>query len=137
MIGWVQQAIRSLEARLAGVVLRGLTVLANDAGTVQRVQVSGPGGMQIDAERPQMYGFSSVPLPGCEAVLVYPGADPSHAVQIGEADRSRPVAGIPGTTHVYGLLVLITDAAGTISATTHVHSGVTTGGGVSGPPVVL
>lgn len=139
MSAWADQQIRALWARLCGVILRGIVQYAQDVpGAIQRVQVTGPGGLVIDAERPEHYGFHSVPLPGCEAVLAHSGADPSHPIVIGEADRARPLAPLPtpGTTQIYGLLVYVTGPLGSFNLPTHTHSGVTTGGGVSGPPVV-
>ncbi len=71
-----------------------LTVIA-DGGGLQLVQLKGLAGETLDArERFQEYGFTSVPLAGCEAVMVAVGGARNHAVVIACDDRRHRLKGL-------------------------------------------
>lgn len=154
-----------LARRVRLMVARGVVAAVNDALKLQGVQLqlladetSG------DLERFQQYGFTSVPLPGAEAVVVCVGGSRSHGLVIAVDDRRYRLKGLAageaalytdegdkihlkrgGTIEVIAAtkvavaspLVEVTGGdvlADGISLKTHVHGGVTPGGGVTGAP---
>jgi phage baseplate assembly protein V len=99
----VRAMLRPLAARVANSVARAVVQLADDDTKLQLVQVGVLAGETIDgAEHHQPYGFSSVPVPGAEAVVVFPSGDRSHPLVIAVSDRRyRPTGGEPGEVTVY------------------------------------
>lgn len=133
--------IDPLTRRLSSMVARAVVQLVTDSGDLQRVQIGVLDGEVIDdAERFQQYGFSSVPLTGAEAVVLFPGGDRAHPLVIAADDRRhRPTGLADGEVAIYaesGASVVI-KASGDIEATP--ASGqkllVSTGGATE--PVVL
>lgn len=97
----VRYMMRPLEQRIANAVSRGVVTLVNDSESVQRLQIKanleevieGDGG----SEHLQPYGFFSVPLPGAQAIVVFPNGDRGHPITIVCADgRYRPKSGQGG-----------------------------------------
>ncbi len=67
---------------------RGVLALVDDARKMQAVQVKGMAGEALnDVEHPQPYGFTSNPLPGAEAFMMFPGGDRSHGIALVIDDR--------------------------------------------------
>lgn len=99
----VNRLLRPHAMRLANMVVRGVVQLANDAGMLQLLQVGALFGESIDnVEHFQPYGFSSTPLEGAEAIIVFPAGDRSHPIAIGTPDRRyRPTGGQPGDVNLY------------------------------------
>lgn len=96
--------LRPLVTRMANIAARAVVHLVDDAKKLQLVQLgveaeedTGP-----DAEYHQPYGFSSVPLPGAEAVVVFPNGDREHPLVVSVSDRRhRPRDGEPGEVTMY------------------------------------
>ncbi len=99
----LRHLVKPLAMRVANSVARGVVQLINDGKKLQLLQVGVLAGEDgDDAEHHQSYGFSSVPLAGAEAVLVYPNGDRSHPLAIAVSDRRyRPAGGAPGEVTVY------------------------------------
>lgn len=75
----------------------------NDGAGLQRGQVTMLAGETRDnVERVQPYGFSSVPLPGADCLVVCVGGNRDHPVIIGVDDRRhRPQSQQPGDVVIY------------------------------------
>lgn len=103
----LERLLRPHATRIANMVTRGVVQLVTDSGKLQLVQVGALAGETIDGrggggEHMQTYGFSSVPLVGAEAVVIFPGGDRSHPLVICAPDRRyRPSGGSPGDVVVY------------------------------------
>ena len=95
--------LRPLRNRIANLIARAVLQLVDDGKKQQLLQVGALAGETIDGvEYFQPYGFSAVPLPGAEAVLVFPNGDRGHAIAVSVADRRyRPTGGAPGEVTVY------------------------------------
>lgn len=86
-----------LRGRIQMMVARAVVQLVDDAGGIQAVQL----GLLADelaegAERFQDYGFTSVPHPGAEAVMVFPGGLRSHGLIVALGDRRYRLKGLEG-----------------------------------------
>lgn len=106
--GLIGQLLRPLKVRIANSIARGVVQLVDDATKLQLLQVAvlqllRKGNEDIDdCERFQNYGFSSVPLPGAEAVLLFPNGDRGHPLVLAVDDRRhRPTSGQPGEVAIY------------------------------------
>lgn len=87
--------LRQMGRRVMLMVGRCVLQAANDAAGIQALQLSGLEGELIeDAERMQDYGFTSVPFPGAEAVLVFPGGLRSHGLVVAVGDRRYRLKGL-------------------------------------------
>lgn len=95
--------IRPLQTRVANSIARAVVQLVDDGKTLQSLQVGVLDGEDLDdAERFQPFGFSSVPYPGAEAVVVFPNGDRAHALVVAVDDRAYRPTGLPaGTVCVY------------------------------------
>ncbi|MGI3900527.1 MAG: phage baseplate assembly protein domain-containing protein [Janthinobacterium lividum] len=83
----------------------GVIMGADDSKTMQRIDARAINGeMILGAERPQMYGFTSVPVPpdnngekGAEVTIGFRGSDRAHPFVMSEGDRrTRPKNLKPG-----------------------------------------
>lgn len=80
--------IAALQKRLQLMVSRAVVKLVNDSLTLQGIQVSVlPEDASRDFERFQEYGFTSVPLPGAQAIVLTVMASPDHPVAIAVDDH--------------------------------------------------
>ena len=95
--------LRPISNRTLNMVARATVRIANDGKKLQLLQIDGfEGGPVDDAMHFQSYGFSSVPLDGAEAVVIFPGGDREHPLVVSVADRRhRPTGGQPGEVSVY------------------------------------
>lgn len=95
--------MQPLKTRVANAIARAVVESVNDARKLQLLQISVSDRADIDdAERFQEYGFTSVPLPGAEAVVVFPNGDRAHPLVVGVDDRRyRPKDWEPGEAGVY------------------------------------
>lgn len=95
--------LRPLHARIARMMARAVVQLVADGAKLQTLQVGAlPGEDLDDCERFQEYGFTSVPLPGAEAVVIFPNGDRGHPLVVAVDDRRyRPTGGEPGEVVVY------------------------------------
>lgn len=101
--GILRDALRRLRTRIENTVARAVVQVVNDAGGLQALQLGALAGETVDdGEHVQQYGFSSVPMAGAEAVVVFPGGDRGHPLVVAVDDRRyRPTGGEPGEVRVY------------------------------------
>lgn len=124
MLRQLQHLLRPLANRVANSIARGVVQLVNDERMMQLVQLGVLEGETVEgdtgAEHFQPYGFSSVPLTGAEAVVVFPNGDRSHPLVVTVSDRRhRPTGGEPGevTVHNHNGATVTLTADGDIVAT--------------------
>lgn len=103
MIDALHKLTESMRAKVQLMVGRAILSAINDGGAVQTVQAQLMADeVQDDAERIQQYGFTSVPLPGAEAVLVFVGGNRDHGLVIATEDRRYRKTGLqPGEVCLY------------------------------------
>lgn len=99
----LRHLLRPLATRVANTVARAVVQLADDSTKLQLLQLGVLAGETIDAaEHHQPYGFSSVPLAGAEAVVVFPNGDRGHPLVLAASDRRhRPTGGQGGEVVIY------------------------------------
>lgn len=99
----LRDLLRPMQTRLANTVARGIVKLVADSKKLQELQLGVLSGETVDdAERFQQYGFTSVPLSGAEAVVIFPNGDRAHALVVAVDDRRyRPTGLPPGTVCLY------------------------------------
>jgi phage gp45-like len=99
----IVRALDRLQVRVLNTIARAVVQRVNDGRKIQILQVGVLAGEDVDdAERFQSYGFSSVPLAGAEAVILFPGGDRGHGLVVAVDDRRyRPTGGEPGEVVVY------------------------------------
>lgn len=106
-IDQLRHLLRPIATRVANMIARGVVQLADDSAKMQMLQVGALEGETLDngnggAEHFEPYGFSSVPLEGGEAVVVFPSGDRSHPLVIAASDRRyRPTSGEAGQVTMY------------------------------------
>ncbi len=113
--------IRPLQVRVANSIARAVVQLADDSTKLQLLQLGVLAGEDVDdAERFQEYGFTSVPLPGAEAVVNFPNGDRSQPLVVGVDDRRyRPTGWEGGESGLYNHVgtVVRLKADGTVEVT--------------------
>lgn len=97
IIDTIQHLTAGLRNSVRLMVGRAILTAIKDTGNIQTVQVQ----MMADelhdgVERVQEYGFTSVPLPGAEAVLVFVGGNRDHGLVIACDDRRYRLKGLVG-----------------------------------------
>jgi phage baseplate assembly protein V len=133
----------------------------NDSTELQLAKITLNGETHADVVRLQPFGLTSRPAKGAQALVGFVGGNRDNPVVIVCDDGRVRVKVSEGETAVYnqdgtkivlknngtvevdattfkvnGNILATGDVlAGTISLKLHTHSGVTTGGGISGPPV--
>lgn len=84
----LRKAIADARRRALLTIGRAVLRLVNDAAKVQQAQATLLSGETLDGiERFQEYGLTSVPLPGMEALVVFPAASRAHGVVVAIGDR--------------------------------------------------
>lgn len=103
MIDAINKLIEGLRARVQLMVGRAILTAINDATRVQTVQAQLLDEETHDeVERIQHYGYTSVPLPGAEGVLVFVGGNRDHGLVIATDDRRYRKASLqPGEVALY------------------------------------
>ena len=103
MINVINKVIAPLKRSIALMIGRAVVTLVNDKTGLQSLQAAGLSEeLLADIERFQDYGFTSVPLPGSEALLVFPSGNREHAIAARVDDRKfRPTGLNPGETCIY------------------------------------
>jgi phage gp45-like len=99
----LRHLFRPLATRIANTVARAVVNYASDGTKLQLLQLGVLADETVDgAEHHQAYGFSSIPLAGAEAVVLFPNGDRSHPLVVAVSDRRhRPTGGEPGEVTVY------------------------------------
>lgn len=99
----IDRMLAPLRRRVRLMVARAVVSLVNDGGGLQLLQVKLLAGeVRDDVERLQNYGFTSVPLPGAEAVMVCVSGDRDHGLVVAVDDRRCRFKGLaPGEAAIY------------------------------------
>lgn len=88
MIEQLNKLTEDMRNRMRLAIGRAILAAVSDAGAIQTAQADCLADeTHDDVERIQEYGFTSVPLPGAEAVLVFPGGNRDHGLIIAVDDR--------------------------------------------------
>ena len=91
MIRTFERLSRELRRRVMLMVGRAVLTVVNDDTPLQTVQVEALPGEIIDgAERFQIYGFTSHPKPGADALVLAVGGNRTHPVILIDDRRTRP-----------------------------------------------
>jgi phage baseplate assembly protein V len=103
MLQSLRQLLRPLVTQVANLVARAVVQLADDGPKLQLLQLGvGAGETRDGCERFQEYGFTSVPLAGAEAVVIFPNGRRDHGLVVAVDDRRYRLAGLaPGDVAVY------------------------------------
>ena len=93
----VHKATAGLRNRVMLMLGRAVLSAINDNGGVQVVQATLlEDELRGDLERFQEYGFTSVPLPGAEALVAFIGGNRDHGVVVAVEDRRYRLHGLKG-----------------------------------------
>jgi len=103
MIDAMNRVLAPLRRRVENMIARGVVRLVADGKKLQEVQVSVlRGETRENCERFQQYGFTSVPLAGAEAILLFVGGLRDHPLVVAVDDRRhRPTGLQPGEVALY------------------------------------
>lgn len=95
MIDAINRLMAPLRSRVANMVSRAVVNLANDSAKLQLLQLGLLDGETRDkVERFQQYGFTSVPLEGAEAVVMFVGGRRDHGLVVAVDDRRYRMKGL-------------------------------------------
>ncbi len=95
MIDAVTRLLAPLRNRIANMVARAVVQLVADGGKLQALQlVVGADETRDGCERFQEYGFTSMPLAGAEAVVLFVGGRRDHGLVVAVDDRRHRMAGL-------------------------------------------
>jgi len=101
----ITKALEPIKRRVLLTVGRAVITLVNDSLKLQTNQVSLLAGELRDLERFQEYGFTSVPLPGAEAIAVFVGGNRENGAVIATCDRNTRLKDLnPGEVALYDYL---------------------------------
>jgi phage gp45-like len=103
MIRDIQKMLRPLALRIANLVARGVVRLVDDGKKLQLLQVDVlTEETRDEVERVQNYGFTSVPLDGAEAVVLFVNGRREHGLVVAVEDRRHRLTELePGEVAVY------------------------------------
>jgi len=87
-------ALRTLARRVRMLLARSVVAMVNDALKVQGLQITVLDGEVAQVQRFQEYGFTSVPLPGAEAIVAALAGARSHLVAIAVDDGRYRLKGL-------------------------------------------
>lgn len=95
--------LERLWRRLQNLFGHGRVEVGDDSGAVQLQQVTFAGGDVRDGTpRLAEYGFTSMPLPGCQALVLFIGGDRSNAAILATSDASNRLKNLqPGEVAIY------------------------------------
>ena len=97
MIDALQKLTEGMRGKVQLMIGRAILSAISDSGRVQTVQAQLLAGeVQDDVERIQQYGYTSVPLPGAEGVVVFVGGNRDHGLVIATEDRRYRLVGLEG-----------------------------------------
>lgn len=99
----IPQILKELKMKVLMMVATAVIEAVNDSTKIQQNQVSIlEGEVHSGYDRVQEYGFSSVPNPGCQAVVACVGGSRDHGLVIATEDvRYRPTGLLPGESVMY------------------------------------
>lgn len=99
----LNQLIAPVRRRLDNLVARAVVKVIDDSKKLQLLQLAILDGETRDlCERFQEYGFTSVPLAGAEAVVVFVGGHRDHPLVLAVDDRTKRKTGLqPGEVALY------------------------------------
>lgn len=99
----LSKILAPIRMRLANMVSRAVVKIVNDDAKVQLLQLGVLAGETHDkVERLQEYGFTSVPLPGSEALVLFVGGRRDHGIVVATDDRRHRMKGLePGEVALY------------------------------------
>lgn len=102
-VNGIARLLAPLRNRIANMVARAVVQLVDDKPRLQVLQLGVLADETRDGcERVQEYGFTSVPLPGAEAVVLFVGGRRDHGLVVGVDDRRHRLAGLKaGEVAVY------------------------------------
>lgn len=91
----LREFLRPLYVRIQLAVGRCVLKVVDDSKLLQEVQLRALAGETLGGvEHFQHYGFTSVPFPGCEGVIVCAGGSRDHALLIATGDRRYRLTGL-------------------------------------------
>lgn len=97
MIRAINKMTAPTKRRVYLMISRAVVALVKDAFKMQELQIKGFAGETMEGvERFQQYGFTSVPHPGAEAVVLSIGGNRSHPVVIAVDDRRYRLKALEG-----------------------------------------
>lgn len=101
----VQKMMAPLQRRVRLMIARAVIQLVDETKKCQTLQLKvHADNLRSDVERFQQYGFSSVPAPGAEALLLLVSGNSDHGVVVAVEDRRyRPVTLVEGESCLYTL----------------------------------
>lgn len=95
MMRTLNKLLTPINRRLRLMVSRAVIGLVNDSLKTQRLQLTIlDGEVQDDVERFQEYGYTSVPHPGCQVVMVSIGGSRSHGIVVASQDGRYRLSGM-------------------------------------------
>src|SRR5262249_5273959 len=103
ILGQLEYLLRPIKTRIQNAIARAVVQLVADGTKLQTAQIGIlPGEDRDGCERFQQYGFTSIPLPGAEAVVLFPNGDRGHPLVVAVDDRRyRPMGGQGGEVVLY------------------------------------
>lgn len=93
----MNEVIRRLRHRLAGIIQRVTVSRVNSGTKAQTLQIRGPAGEPVDdVQQFEGYGLTSHPAPGSttEALVLHVGGNPDHPIAIVAGDRQWRITGL-------------------------------------------
>ena len=103
MMAAIHQGLKDVKRRAMMMVGRAVLSAIDDTTKAQSLQIELlDGETQADVERFQQFGYTSVPFPGAEGVMVSVGGLRSHGIIIAVEDRRYRLTGLmPGESAQY------------------------------------
>ena len=99
----MSRMVAPIKNAMVNMIARAVIAAINDGTGIQSAQVKILEGESRDeVERFQQYGFTSVPLPGAEGVVIFVGGNRDHALLVNVDDRRyRPKNLAAGEVQIY------------------------------------
>lgn len=103
MIENLKKFVAPINRKISMLIARAVITAVQDSKKIQELQIEALAGEVLDDnERFQNYGMSSAPLPGAEAVVIFPNGDRDHGLVIAVDDRRYRIKNLaPGEVVIY------------------------------------